>query len=373
MTAPAAAAVGWKTPVSRANPHLSPGRLLVQTKQKRALWLMFAMGAVSCGGPMQPGDAYQGVIDGTGLDSKFQTPSTCGTSGRDKCPYQPVKAYAGMKASSRDVPGTEFSFYNFGLLSKSDKLLLTDNEQRLVLPTSAIKGTTHDFTESCATDKEFDLRTDAYREDVQYPVFDTLPLATTSSTAPSVLPLVKRMSWTGVSQYTCNAIKDATSLTDGDFGGVAQDEAFALRAVIDMTVTFKSLSDTSSFAPLPGWYRGLQFVYLDGGAVPVEDVQIGTGDTAKTVQAVKMMDGVWLKPSSSSAKPTDANAKLVFQARPGDADWSPVVRLREYTAPSSTTTYKSLCYQAPDCAVDSIDMSKATTAGGVLFLVSAPQ
>jgi hypothetical protein len=330
----------------------------VQTKQKWALRLLFAMGVVSCGAPTQPGDAYQGVIDAIGLDSKFQPPS-CGAS---KC-YQPVKAYA----------GTEFAFYNFGLLAKTDKLLLTDSAQRLVLPTSAVKGTTYDFTESCTTGKEFDLRMDAYREDVQYSVFDTLPLANTSSSAPSVLPLVKTKSWTGVSQYTCNAIKDDMSLTDGDFGGLAEGESFALRPVIDLSVTFKSLSDTSTFAPLPGWYHSLQFVFLDGGAVPVEDVQIGTGDTAKTVQAVKMMDGVWLKPTSSTAKPTDATAKLVFQAKPGDPDWSPVVRLREYTAPSSTTTYKSLCYLPIDCAVDSIDMSKATTAGGVLFLVSAPQ
>ena len=336
----------------------------MQTKQKWALKLLFAMSAVSCGAPMQTGDTYQGVIDGTGLDSKFQTPSTCGSGGKDKCPYQPVKAYA----------GTEFSFYNFGLLSATDKSLLKDNAQRLVLPTSTVKGTTYDFPEACVTGKEYDYRTDAYREDVQYPVFDTIPLANTSTTAPSVLPLVKRKSWTGVGKYTCNAIKNTLSLTGGDFGGAAgEGETLALRSVIDMSVTFKSLSDTSTFAPLAGWYSGLQFVYLDGGEVPVEEVQIGTGDTAKTVRAVKMMDGVWLKPSSSSARPTDATAKLVFQARPGDANWSPVVRLREYTAPSSTTVYKSLCYQAPDCPVDSIDMFKATTAGGVLFLVSAPQ
>ncbi len=334
----------------------------MQTKQKRALWLMFAMGAVSCGGPMQPGDAYQGVIDASRLDAKFQPAGTCD---KLKC-YQPVKAYA----------GTEFSFYNLGLVAKDDKALLKDNTQRLVLPISLVKGTAYDFTEACTTGKEFDPRTDTYREDVQDSVFDALPLANTSSSAPPVLPLVKTKSWTGVAQYACNAIKSATSLTAGDFGGAAAEgEALALRAVIDMTVPFNSLSSTSTYAPRGGWYQGLQFTYLDGGPVTVEDVQIGTGDTAKTVQAVKMMDGVWLKPSSGTAKPTDATAKLVFQAKPGDADWSPVVRLREYTAPSSTTVYKSLCYDpgTVSCPTDSIDMRQATAAGGVLFLASAPQ
>jgi hypothetical protein len=335
----------------------------VQTKQMRALWLMSAMGAVSCGSPMQSGDAYQGVVDPIGLDAKFQAPN-CGTSTTTKC-YAPVKAYA----------GTEFAFYNFGQLLATDRGLLKDSAGRLVLPTSAVKGTTYDFTEGCATGKEYDFRTDAFREDVQYTVFDTLPLANTSSSAPGVLPLVKSKAWTGVSQYTCNAIKDAVSLTEGDFGGAAAEgEQLSLRPVIDLSVAFKPLNDTSTFAPQSGWYRGLQFTYLEGGTVPVEDAQVGTGDAAQTVKVVKMMDGVWLKPSASSTqKPTDAAAKLVFQAKPGDANWSPVVRLRELVPTSTTTVYKSLCYQAPDCAADSIDMAKATTAAGVLFLVSAPQ
>ncbi len=330
----------------------------MQTKQKWALQLLMTLGAVSCGGSTGPNDPYQGVIDGTGLESKFQPTGTCNGA---RC-YQPVTGTA---------EGAAFPFYNLGLLSKDDKSLLkASTPQRPVLPVSVVKTTTYDFSEPCATGKEYDVRTDAYREDAQYTLFDALPLTTT--TAP-VLPLVKVKSWSGVSQYTCNTIKDASSLTEGRFGGAAAGgEAFALRAVIDLTVTFKSLSDTSPYAPLPGWYRGLQFVYLDGGAVPTEDVEVGTGDSKRTVQAVKTMDGVWLKPSSSSAKPTDRDARLVFQAKPGDANWSPVVRLREFS-PAAGVTYKRLCYQAPDCPADSIDMSKVTTEGGLLFLASSPQ
>lgn len=329
----------------------------MQTKQKWALTLTMALGAMSCGGSTETSDPYMGVVDGTGLESKFQ-PATCD---KIKC-YQPVTGVA---------EGANFAFYNLGLLASSDKSLLKESTtQRPVLPVSALKTTTYDFPEGCATGKEYDFRTDAYPENVQYTVFDALPL--TSSSAP-VLPLVKAKSWTGVSQYTCNAIKSAASLTDDKFGGAAAEgETVALRAVIDLTITFKSLSDTSTFAPQPGWFRGLQFVYLDGGTVPVEDVEVISGVEKKTVQAVKMMDGVWLKPSSSSAKPTDATAKLVFQAKPGDANWSPVVRLREFT-PAAGVTYTGLCYQAPDCPAGTVDMSQAKTEGGLLFLVSSPQ
>jgi hypothetical protein len=330
----------------------------VQTKQKWALTLTMALSAVSCGGSTELSDPYMGVVDGTGLESKFQPNATCGTgSNAPKC-YQPVTGTA---------EGTSFPFYNLGVLASNDKSLTKDGS-RLVMPVTLAKATTYDFSEACKTGKEYNERTDAYVESAQYTLFDALPL--TTATAP-VLPLVKVKSWSGVSQYTCNAIKDASSLTEGRFGGsAAEGESFALRAVIDLSVTFKSLNDTSTFAPRPGWFSGLQFVYLDGGTVPTEEVTVGTGDAAKTVRAVKMMDGVWLKPTTSGAKPTDASAKLVFQAKPGDANWSPVVRLREFT-PAAGVTYKGLCYQAPDCPADTIDMLKATTDNSVLFVVSS--
>ncbi len=331
----------------------------MQTKQKWALTLTMALSAVSCGGSTELSDPYLGVVDGTGLESKFQ-PVTCGTgSNAPKC-YQPM---------SGNAEGTSFPFYNLGVLASNDRSLTKDGS-RLVMPVTLAKATTYDFSETCKTGKEYNERTDAYVETAQYTLFDALPL--TVATAP-VLPLVKVKTWSGVSQYTCNAIKDASSLTEGKFGGsAAEGESLALRAVIDLSVSFKSLSDTSTYAPKPGWFSGLQFVYLDGGAVPTEEVTVGTGDAAKTVQAVKMMDGVWLKPTTSGARPTDATAKLVFQAKPGDANWSPVVRLREFT-PAAGVTYTSLCYQGPDCPVGSVDMSKATTDNSVLFVVSSAQ
>lgn len=309
----------------------------MQTKQKWALRLLMALGAVSCGGSNQSGDAYQGFIDATALDAKFLPTGTCG---KEKC-YVPMTGAVG---------GADFSYYNLGYIAATDTKLPKDDTKRPVVPTSLVKGTAYDFPEGCTTGKEFDARTDAYREDVQYPVLDTLPL---TSTTALVLPLYKVQSWTGVSKYTCNAIKDAQSLTGGDFGGAADGESYALRAVVDMTVA----PLTPALPVSSGWYRGLQLEYLDAGTVPVD----AAGN-------LKVMDGVWLKPTTSGAKPTDATAKLVFQAKPGEDAWSPVVRLREL---STTTAYKRLCYDAP-CAADAVDMSKVTTYTGVLFLVAQP-
>ncbi|MFL5358004.1 hypothetical protein [Archangium sp.] len=314
----------------------------MQTKQKWALTLMMALGAVSCGGSSEPGDAYQGFIDATVLDAKFQPGTGCGSGGKDKC-YLPVKSL---------INGEDFSFYNLGLVAPTDKLLVKDALSRPALPYGVVKTLSYDFPEGCKTGKTFDERTDSYHEDMQYPVFDGLPLTSTTTT---VLPLVNLQPWTGVSKYTCNAIKDAQSLKDGDFGGTSGEQSLALRAVIDMTYLPARPSAQAGY----GWYRGLQLAYLDGGAVPVSE----DGN-------VKMMDGVWLKPTTSGAKPTDATAKLVFQAKPGDAAWSPVVRLREISPGS--TVYKRLCYDPP-CATDAVDMTKTPTYSGVLFLVSSPQ
>jgi hypothetical protein len=332
----------------------------VQTKQKWALTLTMALSAMSCGGSTEPSDPYMGVIDGTGLESKFQ-PGTCGTGTSATRCYQPMSGTA---------EGTNFPFYNLGVLAVTDKSLTRDGA-KLVMPVTLAKTSTYEFAEPCKTGKEYDVRLDAYREDSQYTLFDALPLST--STAP-VLPLVKVKTWQGMPQYTCNTVKDASSLTEGKFGGrAAEGELFALRAVIDLTATFNPLTNTSTFAPQPGWFRGLQFLFLDGGAVPTEEVTVGTGDTAKTVHAVKMMDGVWLKPSSSSARPTDTTAKLLFQAKPGDENWSPVVRLREFT-PAAGVTYTGLCYQAPDCPAGTVDMSStAIKDNSVLFVVSSAQ
>lgn len=317
----------------------------MQTKQKWALTLLTALGALSCG-QADLVDTYQGFTDATPFDAKFQpNGTTCGSTGRDRC-YLPSRGAAS---------GSDFYFHNLGYVAATDKNLAKDSAGRLALPYAAIKGYVYDFPEGCKPGKAYDEREDAYPEDAQWPVFDTLPL--TSSTA-LVMPLVRTQPWTGVASTPCNGIKDAQTLRERKFGGDSGEESLSLRAVVDLTVV-PNLAPPSSAPVAPfasGWYRGLQLAYFDGGPVAVAE------DTN-----VVMMDGVWLKPSSTTARPTDATARLVFQARPGEPGYSPVVRLREIAAPATGNPTR-LCYTVP-CAADSVDVTKPATYTGVLFLV----
>ncbi|ATB44108.1 hypothetical protein CYFUS_009589 [Cystobacter fuscus] len=309
----------------------------MRTKQKWALTLLTALGAMSCG-DSQPVDPYQSFIDGTRLDAKFQPTAGCGPLDKEGKPST-LKCYQYSKGWFN---GEERSFHNLALTTPKDQLVKT----------STATGISYDFPEGCATGKPFDQRKDTYPEDIQYSVFDTLPLST------SAIPLVRVKGWTGVSSFTCNAIKNDQSLKDGVFGGgEAEGESYAVRAIIDPTFAYARPNDTAPLTQFTyGWHRALLLAYLDGGPVPVD----GNGN-------VKTMDGLWLKPSSSSAKPTDLNARLVFQARPGEANWSPVVRLREVSV-SANTTFKSLCYTEP-CPEDAFNMATTpVTYTGVLFL-----
>ena len=329
-------------------PHapLIPREALVQTKQKWALTLLTAWGAMSCGSA-QPVDAYQGAIDASRLDAKFKPVAACGSDGKQLC-YSPAKAF---------FNGEERTFYNLGL---AEKARLPDDgtaDKRPVVKASAVTARAYELPDTCTPGKAFDERTDAYREDQQYAVLDGLPLASssTSSTAPAVLPLVRASAWTGTLTHECNAIKSAQSLKDGVFGGSATgEETIALRAVIDLSV----LPTRPSAQAFSGWYQGLQLAYLDGGAV---------GEDASG--NVRTMDGLWIKPATGSTTPGALNARLVFQARPGEEGFSPVVRLREIA--STTTAYTSLCY-TPPCAATAYDMTQTATYTGVLFLVPSP-
>ncbi|MFY0582084.1 hypothetical protein ACN28S_54370 [Cystobacter fuscus] len=311
----------------------------MRTKQKWALTLLTALSAMSCGdsGDSRPADPYQSFIDGTRLDSKFLPTDGCGPPDKDgkkstlQC-YQYSKGW---------FNGQEYSFHNLGLTTPKDQLVKA----------STVTGVSYDFPEGCETGKPYDRRTDAYPQDIQYSVFDTLPLSSSS------IPLVRVKSWTGMSGITCNAIKNDQSLKDGVFGGdAAEGESYALRAIIDPMFAYARINEQTPYPQATyGWYRSLLLAYLDGGPVTLD----ANGN-------VKTMDGVWLKPASSSAKPTDLNARLVFQARPGEANWSPVVRLREV---ATSTPFKSLCYTEP-CPEDAFNMATTpVTYTGVLYPV----
>jgi hypothetical protein len=326
-----------------ASPH-SPREALVQTKQKWALTLLTAWGAMSCGSA-QSVDAYQGAIDASRLDAKFKPVNACGDKGNQPC-YPTMKAF---------FNGEERDLHNLGLVEKAK---LPDDGSATKWPlvkTSAVTAHAYDLPDACTPGKAFDERTDAYRRDEQYSVLDALPVPASGNTPPPVFPLVLASQWTGVGGHECNAIKSAQSLKDGVFGGSPTgEETLSLRAVVDVSALPIRPSDRA----FSGWYQGLQLAYLDGG--PVGDDGAGN---------VRTMDGLWIKPATGSDTAASLKARLVFQARPGESAFSPVVRLREIA--STTTVYTSLCY-TPPCAADAYDMTQKATPTGVLFIVPSP-
>ncbi|ATB30285.1 hypothetical protein [Melittangium boletus] len=344
---------------------LIPREALVQTKQKWALTLMTAWGAMSCG-PAQPVDAYQGAMDGSALSANFRPPSICGEKKDTACTtYQAVTANANQET---------LSFYNLGFLASNASGLVKDTAQRLSLPVSLVKNNVYDVASECTAGKAFDVRTDAYREDVQYPVFDALPLGTTAV----LPPLVAVKTWTDASAYTCNAIKSHQSLQDGVFGGAeAEGQTYALRAVINIALAVQPPANNPAYVPAYGWYRGLQLAYLDGGAARTEVVDVDNKGSVSQVPVFTAMDGVQVKAKQEDAAPTPANpgAVLVFAARPGTPEWSPVVRVRTFVVPAGKqpSDYTSLCYAAEDCPENSIDMKTlpVTNAAGLLFVVAS--
>ncbi|MFP2906867.1 hypothetical protein ACLESD_17835 [Pyxidicoccus sp. 3LFB2] len=319
---------------------------------KCALGLVAALSAAACGDSTEEvGDKYQGVIDASTLDTKFRP-----TSGN----YRPATA---------KVKGASVPFYNLGQVAterKDDKGVLTnsgvpvDETGRPYLPASRVVTTSYDLTDGCITGKaEFDFRTDNYPETVQWPLFGALPLTVTGNTTPPVLPLVKVTRWTGTGGEQCNAIKDVTSLTKGTFGGAAEEgDTVALRAVIDVSAQLNPLRQGSEFTAQGGWYRGLQLAYLDGGNVPVDEA----GN-------VKVMDGVLVSPPTGA--PATETPVYLFVARPGEEGWSPVVRLRTFTATTAkpASSYTGLCVDV--CAETELNLTTVTRYAGVLFVVGS--
>jgi hypothetical protein len=113
-----------------------------------------------------------------------------------------------------------------------------------------------------------------------------------------------------------------------------------------------------------GWYRGLMLGYLDGGQVPV-DAQ----------GQLVAMDGVLLSPAGATSRPSDPKAVLL-PFLPGEAGYSPIVRLRPFTLPAgkSLGAFTGLCRAGAECAASELDESQVTSPASLtLFIVaSAP-
>jgi len=309
-------------------------------------WTGLIMVLVSCSSQTQP-DPYNGTIDATALDAKFlpTAPSSTGPCSGSPC-YPTQIGYA---------HGSQISFYNFGAFTPS---ALSSSAN---LPTSLAKTNAYDFPNSCMPGPAFDPRLDAYARDKQFPIFSALPL---SGSTPPVLGLVTVFGVTGLAGNTCNDIKTTNSIAaPGSSGGLfgatatASPSKYAMWPVIDSTANLKPLSATSTFTSSVGWYKGLQFAFLDGGP-------IATDASGNNLVA---MDGVIVVASgAANAASASVDGAVLLPFVPGEPGYSPIVRLHRVNA--SLGTYTSVC------TTTSCTSTEAPTTGPVdlvLFIVTS--
>jgi hypothetical protein len=111
------------------------------------------------------------------------------------------------------------------------------------------------------------------------------------------------------------------------------------------------------------WFKGLLGFYVDGGPVPVDS----TGN-------VIAMDGIIVN-GSSFANAFDANA-VILPALPGEDAYSPVVRLRQFSAESGKKAgdYVGICATgATGCPGNYVKMESTTDSFNTIFIAAQPQ
>ena len=311
-----------------------------------ALLLALGLSSGGCGPDAAASpDPFNGAIDATVLDVKL-LPST----DRKLCPSG--NCYPGQQGYAH---GQAVFFYNLGTAPG------TPLAASLARPVFAFSD--------CKPNAEFDAQRDAYPRDQQFPIFSALPLASTQANAV-VLPLARLTPVTGAQGSTCNDLKDDRSIgsEDGASAGHLGAKAAAptdvvLWAVVDRFGAALNPGSPALTAELqPGWYRGLALGYLDGGKVAV--------DASGNLVA---MDGVILNPAAPAAPSKATDAKVILLPFvPGEAGYSPLVRLHTFTLPAGKTpgSYTGLC-AGTGCAATDVDLTLATkAASSTLFIVA---
>lgn len=287
-----------------------------------------ALLAVGCGPAYQneEGDRFYGVVDATPFDAKF-APAT-GT----RCPPGVSRCYPAQRVSLR---GQTTAVYNLGAVASG----LTFGAGGTLAPSTVRSAPyAYHFPTSCQAREGNTLA--GYENTAQFPIFSGLPLATTSPTAPPVLPFVRVLGVSDLSGNGCNALKRVASVEAGRYGARPAEPASAtpsLWAVIDPSAQVVPLRAGSQFTPGLGWFKGLLLSYLDGGPLPLD----GGG-------AVRTMEGVLVSPATGTpTTPTDDRA-LILSFGPGEAGYSPVVRLRRFNAAAgrAPSSYTALCSSA---------------------------
>jgi len=358
---------------------------ITRTLAFAAIWAS----ALGCGGnPLTTPDPNDGVTFPAGFDVKFQ-PQTSRTSCPSGACYPVQLGYA---------HGKPIYFYNLvGPVTASAAGLKTtglqtcpgvppqqickDPQGRLVMSASLVTNHVYEFpTGQCLSGHPYDPVIDAYDTTVQYPVFSQLPLATTSSSAPPVLPIGWVTSVTGVAGDTCNDIKSATSIQNGIFGAASPEVQsdpsvhYSFYAPIDMTAVIPPLTASDGKTPLPSpvgyaWSGDLQTAYFFGGVVPV--------DGSSNLVA---MDGVIVDPlldpvNKVFSNVTDAKT-VILPFAPGESGYSPIVRLHDYNlgAGQQFGDLTDLCPSTGCTAPNQVDMTKAAAASfNTIFIVAVGQ
>jgi hypothetical protein len=317
------------------------------------------VGLVACEPVYDPGvgDEFYGTIDATVLDAKF-LPAT-----GNKCPPNTPKCYPAQRVS---VQGRTTTVYNLGAVATG---LTFGAGGTLAASTADDAAVAYGFNEGCVAQPTDEVS--GIEHSAQFPVFSRLPLSTTSTTP--VLPFVKVKFVTGSASSPCNAIKRNTSVEKGSYG-VSATDLFAARVwpVIDPGAAVVPLREGSTFGAKYGWYKGLLLAYLDGGDLPRDDAG-----------AVLTMEGVMVTPATGTASAPADNGVLVLPFDVGDPGFSPVLRVKKFTAAADRTvsSYTALCSSAapdlsglPACTAAPNEIDMATVPAAIthtIFIVAS--
>jgi hypothetical protein len=326
---------------------------------KRLLAVLLALGACGEASKNAP-DPYYGTVDTTAFDTRF-VPSTNKTSCPNGACYPYQLGYEG---------GNQIHFFNFG--ATPTKNFPVDQAGATQIPV-AVANSAYQFAE--CTPRPYDTFADSFDPSVQFPIFAKLPLATTNTKA-FLLPLAAVYAVDGVTGENCNDLKNASSIGPqigpaGKFGAQASNVVqYHFWAPIDMTA---QLPATSQLCHTPGqvmyppntpvcpggWYKGLQFEFLDGGQVPVDSSGMN----------LAYMDGAILDAGAGSFTAVTAQNAVVLPHKPGDPGYSPIMRLFDYVLPAGYAlgdgTLWAICTSQASCTAPEcpIQCSSATCAG----------
>ena len=125
-----------------------------------------------------------------------------------------------------------------------------------------------------------------------------------------------------------------------------------------------------------GWYKSLELRYVNGGAVPTDN----------SLHPLPM-DGVIINPPVVSGEKAVqssafANGVIILPALPNESGFSPLVRLWDYTIPSTDAwgSLNDLCHSnSQTCTANQVDLDALQAAASskqtntILYIVTSAQ